>query len=119
MWNGIDKRKFPRAHYKCLIHISTKDKAETISTRTENIGEGGVCVVLSQDLGLFKGVFVELDLENGVPLNIKCSGTIVWVVKKRNMGDNKLNYDTGIEFVDLNEDSKSRVTKVVQKAIPA
>ncbi|MBL7156807.1 MAG: PilZ domain-containing protein [Candidatus Omnitrophica bacterium] len=102
--------------YKCLIYIGKKESGKAISTHTENIGAGGICVILDEDLGLFQGVDLEVDLENGVPINIKCSGTVVWVVKKRDIkGKAALHYDTGIEFVDLNEESKNRITKIVEK----
>ena len=50
MWNGINRRKFPRANYKCLITIKKRLTAKTISTHTENIGAGGICVLIKEDL---------------------------------------------------------------------
>ena len=115
MWNGIDRRRFPRAHYKCLIYIGKKSSTKTISTNTENIGAGGVCVILSEDLGLFQGVNLEMDLENGITSNIKCSGTVVWIVKKHDPHERGTStYDTGIEFVDIDEESKGRISKIVE-----
>jgi len=120
MWNGINRRKFPRVSYKCIIHIGKKESGKTISTHTENIGVGGICVVLDEDLGLFQGVDLEVDLENGVPVNIKCSGTVVWVVKKRTISHKgRTFYDTGIEFVDLNEKGHERINKIVDKHLEA
>jgi len=115
MWNGIDKRKFPRAHYKCVIYIAKQNDLKAISTRTENIGEGGVCVVVNEDFGLFKGVNLEVDLENGIPGNIKCSGTVVWVVRKHDIRGSAIQYDTGIEFVDMDDESRGRIATIVQK----
>ena len=118
MWSGINRRKFPRAHYKCLISIKRKDSPKVISTYTENIGAGGICVIINQDLGLFQGVDLELDLANGVSENVKCNGTVVWVVKKRDIKDKGvMQYDTGIEFVDLNEGSQKRVLKIVEEQL--
>ena len=118
MWNGIDRRKFPRAHYKCVIYIRKKGSTKTISTRTENLGAGGICVMVKEDLGLFQGVDLEVDLENGVPSNIKSNGTVVWVVKKRDLNEKGvLFYDTGIEFVDINEEGKKRITKIIDSQL--
>ena len=115
MWDGINRRQFPRVHYRCLISIGKKDPIKIISTYTENVGSGGICVIVGEDLGLFQGVSLELDLQNGVSTNIKCNGTVVWVVKKRNLENKKIAlYDTGIEFVDLAEDHKRRITKIVE-----
>lgn len=119
MWNGIDKRKFPRIHCNCIIRITKKGSDKTIATRTENIGEGGVCVVLAEDLGLFHGVSLELDMEDGITSNIKCNATIVWVVKKRKPDEMSATqqYDTGIEFVDIDDSGKERILKTVEDTL--
>lgn len=115
MWDGINRRRFPRVHYKCVIRLQKKESSKTIATNTENIGAGGICVILDEDLGLFQGVNLEIDLESGLPSNIKCSGTIVWVVKKREIKDKGITkYDTGIEFVDIDEKSAQRVAEIVE-----
>lgn len=113
MWNGIDRRKFPRARYKCLIHIRKKESSKSISTNTENIGPGGICVIIKDNLGLFQGVNLELSLEDG-ETPIKCAGTIVWVVKKRpEVKQGSYTYDTGIEFIDLDPAGRKRIVKIV------
>jgi len=115
MWSGLNRRKFPRVHYKCVIRMRKKSSAKTISTCTENLSVGGICVIVKEDLGLFHGVDLELDLEDGAPANIKCSGTVVWVVKKSDPQEKgALRYDTGIEFVDAKESDRSRLSKIVE-----
>ena len=100
MWNCINRRKFPRANYKCLIYIKKRLNAKTISTQTENIGAGGICVLIKEDLGLFQGVDIELFFEDDKP-PIKSGGTVVWVVKKTEPKQKgSYVYDTGIEFID-------------------
>lgn len=118
MWGGIDRRKFPRARYKCLIYIGKKNSAKTISTHTENIGAGGICVILNEDLGLFQGVNLEIALENGIASNITCSGTVVWVVKKHLVKEkDAMQYDTGIEFVDINKEAGNRISEIIEKEL--
>ncbi|OGW75782.1 MAG: hypothetical protein A2Z72_05200 [Omnitrophica bacterium RBG_13_46_9] len=118
MWAGIDRRKFPRVNYKCLIYIKTKDSAKTISTDTENIGVGGICVILDEDLGLFRGVNVELSVGEGENSSIKCSGTVVWVVKKRPVRERTaMRYDTGIEFVDIAPEGKEIISEIVENQL--
>jgi len=120
MWSGINRRKFPRVNYNCLINIEKPGSPETISTRTENIGEGGICVILYQDLGLFNGVNIEIKLDNGISSPLKCNGTVVWVVKKRgNTQDEDVTYDTGIEFIDLKDNDKMRIQNIVDKQLNA
>ena len=118
MWDGIDRRKFPRVHYRCMLHIKKADSAKTVSTYTENIGAGGICVVLNEDIGLFQGVNLEIALENGTASNIKCSGTVVWVVKKHLIKEKgTVQYDTGIEFVDINKEAGNRISEIIEKEL--
>lgn len=113
MWNGINRRKFPRANYKCNITIKKRLTAKTISTHTENLGAGGICVLIKEDLGLFQGVDLEIMLEDsGTP--VKCGGTVVWVVKKSEPKQKTISlYDTGIEFIDIRPEDRDRITAVV------
>ena len=114
MWNGINRRKFPRANYECQITIKKRLNAKSISTETENIGAGGICVIIGDDLGLFQGVDVEINLKDDNPI-IKSGGTVVWVVKNadpKNKGQTA--YDTGIEFIDIRPEDRERITDVVE-----
>ena len=119
MWNGINRRKFPRANYKCLITIRKRLTSKTISTQTENIGAGGICVIIKEDLGLFQGVDLELFLEEIRP-PIKCGGTVVWVVKKsepKRKGSHL--YDTGIEFIDARPEDRDKISEAVEEILKA
>ncbi len=117
MWNGIDRRKFPRANYSCLITIKKRLTAKTISTHTENIGAGGICVLVKEDLGLFQGVDLEINLEDMSP-TVKCGGTIVWVVKKANpKSKGNVLYDTGVEFIDIRPADQDRITGIVESIL--
>ena len=118
MWNGINRRKFPRAEYKCLIAIKKRLNAKTISTQTENIGAGGICVLLKDDLGLFQGVDLELFLEESGKPPIKCGGTIVWVVKKTDSKKKDSHvFDTGIEFIDVRPEDREKISQVVENIL--
>lgn len=117
MWNGINRRKFPRANYKCTIVIKKRLNARSISTRTENIGAGGICVIIKDDLGLFQGVDIELFLDDGKG-PIKCGGTVVWVVKKTDVKQKAAHlFDTGLEFVDMRPEDRERTTDIVEKIL--
>jgi len=114
MWNGINRRKFPRANYKCLITIKKRLTSKVISTQTENIGAGGICVIIKDDLGLFQGIDLELFLDDSKP-PIKCGGTVVWVVKKSDARQKGVYlHDTGIEFIDVRPEDRERITGVVE-----
>jgi len=116
MWDGINRRKFPRASYKCLISIKKRLTAKTISTETENIGAGGICVIIKEDLGLFQGVDVELYLDENRP-PIKSGGTVVWVVKKSSSRKGSYLYDTGIEFIDIRPEDREKISERVEEIL--
>ncbi|MFC1480283.1 PilZ domain-containing protein [Candidatus Omnitrophota bacterium] len=117
IWEGINQRKFPRVSYKCRIRVSRGGRKESIDTLTENIGAGGICVVLEKDFDLFEVVSLELFLgDGGDP--IICNGTIVWVVKQHPVSQaEKVIYDTGVEFQDISEEVRERVSRLVSKIL--
>jgi len=117
MWQGMDRRRFPRAHYRCKIIVVHRRHKEKLSTFTENIGLGGVCVVLSKELDKFSEAELLIYLEDGqMPLD--CVGRIVWVVRREFAEPNKaIEYDTGIEFLQLKDNDKLRVERIVQECL--
>ena len=113
MWSGIDKRCFPRANFECHVVVRRKDHPESFSTRTENIGVGGICVILDKGLELFTEVIVEVAFpDNQSPLIN--DGKIVWVVKEA--VSNK-RFDTGIEFINLPEEQQKRIERIVENVL--
>ncbi|MFH1665585.1 MAG: PilZ domain-containing protein [Candidatus Omnitrophota bacterium] len=118
VWQGINKRKFPRIRCHCIIRVSTNDLADrVIDTYTENIGVGGICVVLDREVGIFEDVSLSLFLEEtGEP--ILCNGTVMWVVKKHPTDPSeKVKYDTGIEFYDLKKEETERIVKLIERGL--
>ena len=114
MWRGIDKRHFPRANYPCKITVKRKDNPDVLTAQTENIGVGGICIIISKDLGIFAPVEIELDLLDGNEI-IRCDGAAVWIVGKKQEKD--MIFDTGIEFTNLKEEDADRIDTIVQRII--
>jgi len=118
-WDGLNRRKFPRVNYPCLVVIRDeggKDK-DVILTHTENVGIGGVCVILKQDVKMFSMVDLELDLLD-LGEHIKCQGKVVWNVQRTVEEKNKpLFYDIGIEFTGLKEEEDLRLEDIVQRLV--
>jgi len=113
-WEGVNRRKFPRANYKCLVTVRRKSGTETFTTQTQNIGPGGICIVLPERLDIFSNVDLVITFVDGVP-PLKCGGSVVWTVKSSDPRKAKINcYDTGIEFVNFSEESASRLKKLVE-----
>lgn len=115
MWNGMNKRAFPRAVYPCKVKVIVRFFLFTFDTFTENIGIGGICVILDKKLNKFSDVDLEVFLSDG-EIPIKCLGRVVWVVKRSQFLQHKPSqYDTGIEFVDIGSRDRARITALVDK----
>lgn len=115
VWKGIDKRRFPRANYRCSVKIRKGRHAEMLSAETENIGGGGIAAILDKPLEIFSEV--ELTLEEGQP-PIHCEGQIVWVVR-RSFADKTQppKYDTGIEFLNLKPEDTERIEAILARLL--
>lgn len=115
MWRGIDKRKFPRASYKCRVNIKKGGASSAFNSVTENLGVGGICVVLDKQLDIFENVDLELALDDKTP-PIKSKGSVVWVVRRSSFDKNvPSRYDTGIEFIDIKDEDVARIDAIVNE----
>jgi Tfp pilus assembly protein PilZ len=122
-WEGLNRRQFPRINYPCLIVIRNggdedeDERNNTILTHTDNVGVGGVCVSLKQNLKMFSLVMLELDLLD-LGDHISCNGKVVWNVQQQGEFENKSQlYDVGIEFLDIQEKDRVRLKNVVERLV--
>jgi len=117
-WEGMDRRKFPRVMYPCMVKVISPDgSVEPILTHTENIGMGGICVTLKNTIKLFTPVAMEIDL---LDLNehIKPEGKVVWNVRRKSIEEIKpMFYDIGIEFTEISKQDHDRLRANLQHLI--
>ena len=113
MWDGFNQRKFPRVNLQCEILIRAEELAAPISTVTENVGAGGVCVILDKPLERFSKCRIRLHLDEKAPV-IDCGGKIVWVVSTQAIKSSKRRFDTGIEFVELEPANAGRIREFIE-----
>ena len=85
---------------------------EPIRTTTENLGIGGVCVVLEERLERFSVCILRLQLEEKPP-TIEASARVVWAIPTREGSKGKKLFDTGIEFVQLDPESLQTIQKFI------
>ena len=109
-WEGIDRRKFPRILYPCMVKISSKGHDQDVFlTHTENIGSGGCCVIVKKEIKMFTTVTVELDLIDEQD-HIFAEGKVVWSVRRKAIAEYKPSfYDVGVEFFNMAEKDKKRL----------
>jgi len=113
-WDGVEKRNFIRANFPCKIIIYTPSE-HTLISHTENIGAGGVRVIIEESLDISSLVGLEVFLSGA---QIICKGRIVWVVEKSGSEKTEANiWDTGIEFYEIAERDRKIVESFVNAAI--
>ena len=114
MWDGFDKRKFPRLKLNCQIEIQPQAKKAPAVTVTENVGVGGVCVIQNQPLERFSLCRLRLELQPNLPF-IDCTGKVVWIIERREPMPRERRFDTGIEFVDIASADRERIRAFIQE----
>ncbi|MBI4357872.1 MAG: PilZ domain-containing protein [Candidatus Omnitrophica bacterium] len=117
VWAGLDQRAFPRISARCdiLIHDHI---GGTIRAKTQNLGGGGVCVILNRELEKLSRVRLRLILEE-TTYPIECEGRIVWMVRSRELPSGKVHFDTGIEFLGLRPLDRERISAFIENRRPS
>jgi Tfp pilus assembly protein PilZ len=112
----IEKRRFPRATIRCKISAVFGERLLVFNSHTENIGEGGIRVILEQKLNITIPVDVELFMiDNEIPLRAK--GEVVWANEMKPEGINPRFFDTGIKFTEENDYCKEKIRKLVDSLL--
>ena len=79
-------------------------------------GEGGLRVILEEQLHISTDVEVELFLtDREMPL--KCKGKVIWAKEIKPVGIRPRFFDTGIEFVELSDYNKDEIRKLVDRLL--
>ena len=117
-WEGMDRRKFPRVMYPCMVKVVSSDGSQSpILTHTENIGMGGLSVTLKSGLKLFTPVDLEIDLLDLDEHVIPC-GKVVWNVRRKSIEKIKpMFYDIGIEFTEISKRDEECLRETLQLLI--
>jgi Tfp pilus assembly protein PilZ len=97
--------------------ISSDGVQQQILTHTENMGQGGLCVTLKNEMKLFTAVEMEVDLI-GIDKHIYPKGKVVWNVRRKSVEKVKpMFYDIGIEFTDLSKRDQEYLRETLQLLI--
>lgn len=113
MWDGFNKRKFPRLNIHCEITVSLDNTKNSLHAYTENIGSGGVSVLLDEGLERFSLCKLKLDLGKNGP-TIQGQGKVVWTIPVGDVSGKKKRFDTGIEFVTLETADREALQKLIE-----
>ena len=118
MWDGFNKRKFPRVNLRCELTLGNPASGQVLKTHTENLGAGGVCVILDRSLERFSTVSIRLELDPNLPW-IQCLGKVLWCVPSREVGGRKESFDTGVEFIGLQPAEQDLLRSYVEARVEA
>jgi hypothetical protein len=115
-WGGLNRRKFPRVLYPCLVEVrASGEHQDMILAHTENLGTGGICVIMRRELKIFSPVDIELDLLD-MGEHIRCHGKVVWSIRRKDTEPTKpMFFDVGIEFENLPDPEQKRIDQIVQR----
>lgn len=112
--SDFERRRFPRAEIPCKIVVDSRTKM--FATRTVNISEGGIRVVLKARLDTLIDIGLELMIEGEKA--ICCKGKVAWVLERPDTARNgAMVYDTGIEFRDLAEGDRNLIRELINKIV--
>lgn len=116
-WRGIDTRRGIRVAFECVVIVKKKETSVVFRTQTENLSVGGVCVILEK--GLLKNTPVEIELFlPDYPIPITCAGKVAWSIRRNEYKRRKpLHFDTGLEFVDITQEDKSRLRRIIEELV--
>jgi len=113
-WKGKERRQFPRADFPCRIVVGFP--SQSLTSRIENIGRGGVRVILEEKLNHFDIVGLVIFPSNDK--SIKCEGRVVWVVERVNPTEGQpIMFDTGIEFITISDPDREYIKNLVDKIL--
>jgi hypothetical protein len=116
MWDGVDRRRFGRAEYPCLITLrKTTPPPEAILTHTADVGIGGVRAIVSKKIEVKTEVDLELDLKDTLPtMLLKGVVNRVEAIPATRPGKPP-RYDIGIYFKELKDEDRHRIQNIVKR----
>jgi Tfp pilus assembly protein PilZ len=111
-----EKRGFPRVNVTCKISVVSGDRPLVLNSHTENLGAGGVRVIIEEKIDYNKAIDLELFLsDREKPL--KCKGKVVWVNEIKPTEIKPRLFDTGIQFMEMSDPDRKQIRDFVNTVI--
>jgi len=112
-----NRRKYPRADLVVAAEVRCEYEQKSFHVRTKNIGAGGICVVLPEMLPAGTQLCLSLRLPDA-DAAFEVAGKVVWTLRQRKLLKKKPGgFDTGIEFVDIEQQDRDRLIRIAQDYI--
>jgi len=98
---------------RCDIYVKTgKNEKRDFHTHTQNMSEGGINIILEEDLHRRDVVELKLYL-TGKLTPIECKGQVAWSKAISPKSVEPRIFSIGIKFIELKEDDKENIRKLV------
>jgi len=121
---GLEKRKFPRLKENmfilCSLPLSSSDEFKAI---TCDIGGGGLMFEternISRESKLELELYQPIICSKNIIFSIPVLAKVVWKkeIEKDNFEQGENRYRIGIEFLEIKEEDRKRITKYVEEGI--
>jgi c-di-GMP-binding flagellar brake protein YcgR len=107
----MERRRYPRLDASVAIEYSIIGRAPLKETAfTKNIGAGGICLIVYEKIEVNTILSLKINLcDNSDIIEIK--GNVVWLSEFSLDPDKKKRWDIGIEFTEINEEDRKRISK--------
>ena len=106
-------RKYPRAHIKARVDYEIESEDTFLFEYTTNMSRDGIFLQTRKPLEPATMLNLRFNLPDS-DRAIQVQGKVIWINEYRPEGEN-LNPGMGIQFLDLNEEDKERITRLVRK----
>ncbi len=108
-----ERRKFRRLNFICKVTAVFGERVLVFNSHTEDLGEGGVKVVLEEKLHVSTQVEVSLFI-TGKEGPINCKGEITWVREILPVDVGPRFFHTGIKFLDMAGSDQEIIKRVLE-----
>ncbi|MCM8823248.1 MAG: PilZ domain-containing protein [Candidatus Omnitrophica bacterium] len=113
-YNGIERRRYPRFNVIASVICSLVDREDRLETTTaDNISLGGICAIVSEEIVKANRLFLSILFPNGGG-HIYTEARVVWAKEIPVYFDTKLNYEVGLEFVDISEEDRQKISRYIE-----
>ncbi len=112
-----EKKRSPRALYRCTVSLWRGTEPIELDCYTKNISTGGVCVVLPEKLEIGQEVRLQLQLDDGNP-PADCHARVKWTLAYRTNTPPQPSSlcEVGFQYTELSSPDLSRIERVVTRS---
>ncbi|MFC1698686.1 flagellar brake protein [Candidatus Omnitrophota bacterium] len=115
--NQQERRNFPRLATTVDVEYTVlKNSSLGAESITKNISAGGICLIVYEKIE--PGTFLSLRLYLAdINLTVAAEGHVIWSSYFTMDADSRDRYDLGIEFTQIKEEDRQKLSKYVFKLI--